>query len=223
MTRPVAVLRPEPGNAATTARVMAAGWTAIRLPLFQVRACPWQVPDPADFDALVLTSANAARHAGAELARLTGLPVYAVGIATADAAREAGFHVKLTGTADATRLLADARTMGVSRALHLAGRDRLMTSSIIAHTITVYASEPLHPDPTSIQVLSGAVALLHSPRAARRLADLVDSAGLSRSDLRLATLSPSVARAAGAGWNTIAVAATPDDASLVDAVRSTVG
>ncbi len=223
MSRPVAILRPEPGNAATAARVEAAGWATIRLPLFEVHRCEWQAPDPAEFDALVLTSANATRYAGAEIARFAGLPVLAVGIATADAAREAGLHVRLIGTSDAASLLTEARTMGVSRALHLAGRDRLATSPAIARTIAVYASDALDHDPTAIRDLSGAAALLHSPRAARRLADLVDAAGLSRSRVRLAALSPAVARAADAGWDTIVVATAPDDASLLDAARSVVG
>lgn len=223
MKRSVAILRPEPGNIATARRVEAAGWTAIRLPLFEVHGCEWRAPDPAGFDALVLTSANAARHAGAEVARLADLPVYAVGTATASAARDAGLHVRLTGMADAAGLLADARAMGVSRALHLAGRDRLATSPVIARTITVYASEPLHHDPAAIRALSGTVALLHSPRTARRLADLVDAAGLTRSKVRLAALSPAVALAAGEDWHGLAVAAAPDDASLLDAVRSVIG
>jgi uroporphyrinogen-III synthase len=37
MTRSLAVLRPEPGNAATAARIEARGLTAIRLPLFEMR------------------------------------------------------------------------------------------------------------------------------------------------------------------------------------------
>ena len=36
MTRPLAVLRPEPGNAATTQAIEALGRRAIRLPLFRV-------------------------------------------------------------------------------------------------------------------------------------------------------------------------------------------
>ena len=34
MSRPIAVLRPEPGNGATVAAIEAAGGMAIRLPLF---------------------------------------------------------------------------------------------------------------------------------------------------------------------------------------------
>ena len=93
MTRPIAVLRPEPGNAATVTRVTAAGWRAIALPLFVVRPLAWTAPDPSDFDGVLFTSANAVRHGGEELSQLTGLPAFAVGENSAQAARGAGFDV----------------------------------------------------------------------------------------------------------------------------------
>ena len=86
MSRPIVVLRPEPGNRVTAAAIEGRGLRAIRLPLFAVQPVAWQAPDPAGFDALLLTSANAVRHGGAGLARLLSLPVFAVGEATADAA-----------------------------------------------------------------------------------------------------------------------------------------
>jgi uroporphyrinogen-III synthase len=61
VTRVVAVLRPEPGNAATCARAATAGFAPLALPFFAVRAIAWATPDPAHYDALVLTSANALR------------------------------------------------------------------------------------------------------------------------------------------------------------------
>ena len=57
------------------------------MPLFSVESLAWKVPDAASFDALLLTSANAVRQAGAGLTQLRGLPVHAVGAATATAAR----------------------------------------------------------------------------------------------------------------------------------------
>ncbi|MGI4732615.1 MAG: uroporphyrinogen-III synthase [Janthinobacterium lividum] len=223
MSRPVAVLRPEPGNAATAARVEARGWSAIRLPLFSTRACPWAVPDPAGFDALLLTSANAPRLAGPGLARLAALPVLAVGAATADAARAAGLQVRLTGTGDAASLVEQARAIEVARALHLAGRDRIAASPVVAQTVTVYASDAVEPGPDILRDLAGTVALLHSPRAAARFVRLIDHAQVSRATLRVVALSPAVAAAAGDGWDRVAVAAVPGDAALLDAAARLVG
>lgn len=214
MTRPIAVLRPEPGNAATAARVAAMGRDAIRLPLFATRAVAWEPPDAAGFDALVLTSANAVRLAGPGLAALARLPVHAVGAATADAARAAGLTVRTTGSGDAADLVALAAAAGARHALFLCGRNRVLRpGGIVAQAVPVYAADPLEVD---IAPLSGAVSLLHSARAARRLAALADAA-TGRHAIRIAAISPAVATAAGAGWAGIVVAPSPDDGALLRA------
>src|SRR4051794_41196284 len=96
--RRVVVLRPEPGASATVERARQRGLDAFALPLFEVEPVAWEAPDPDRFDALLLTSANAVRHGGEQLVRLRELPVYAVGSATADAARRGGFEVASVGS-----------------------------------------------------------------------------------------------------------------------------
>jgi len=214
VTRRIAVLRPEPGNAATVARVTAAGWQAIALPLFAVRPLAWSAPDPADFDAVLFTSANAARHGGAALASLRGLPAFAVGENSAQAARAAGFDVKAAGGGDAAAIIAQARSLGHARLLHLGGQERAVD---LPGAIAVYAGDPLPIDGADVAGLAGAVALLHSARAARRLAELVDSAGMARDALALVAISPAVAEAAGTGWRAAATAAIPRDDAMIAA------
>ncbi|THD36024.1 MAG: uroporphyrinogen-III synthase [Sphingomonas sp.] len=217
MTRAVAVLRPEPGNAATAARVEAAGLAAIRLPLFETHALDWTAPDPRAFDALVLTSANAPRLAGPGLEALKGLPVFAVGPATAAAAEARGLSVDGTGDGDGADLAATLAARGFSRALLLAGRERrLQVGGVIAAAVAVYASDPLPIDTAVIEELAGAVALLHSARAAERLGEL---AAHRRATIRLATISRAVAEAAGPGWARVAAASAPDDDALVALAR----
>lgn len=212
--RPLAVLRPEPGNAATRARIAAAGGTPIALPLFEVRALDWTPPAPARFDALFLTSANAVRHAGAALATYRDLPVFAVGEATASAARAAALTVTAVGTGDAADLAALANSRGIGRALHLAGRDRAQDHlPEIADTIAVYASEARDLSDAERAMLSGCVALIHSPRAGTRLAVLAPD----RSAIRIAAISDAALAAAGLGWAASAVAARPDDDALIAA------
>lgn len=216
MTRPVAVLRPEPGNQATAARIEAAGLRAIRLPLFAVRPLDWTPPDPRQFDALILTSANAARLAGAGLDALRNLPVHAVGAATAAAAQAQRLSVATVGRGDGNDLLGMLSAQGVQRALLLAGRDRrLDAGGVIAQVITVYASDSLKVAPAAIRNLSGAVALLHSARAAQRLGELVDQASMGRGSIRLGAISRAVADATGTGWDHVATASSPDDEALV--------
>ena len=86
--RPVLVLRPEPGASETVERARGRGLNAIAVPLFEVRPLEWEAPEPSGFAGLLLTSANAVRHGGERLAKLRGLKVYAVGEATAEAARD---------------------------------------------------------------------------------------------------------------------------------------
>lgn len=217
MSRAVAVLRPEPGNAATVARVEAAGLTAIRLPLFAVHALEWTAPDPAAFDALILTSANAPRLAGVKLNAFAHLPVFAVGPATATTACARGLTVAETGERDGAELVATMAARGFSRALLLAGREHaLHDGGIVAQTIAVYAADPLPVDATAIDRLADSVALLHSARAARRFAEIV---GPARASIRIAAISPAVADAAGPGWADIAAAPSPNDDALIALAR----
>jgi len=221
MSRAVAVLRPEPGNAATAAAIEALGLTAIRLPLFEIHAIDWTPPDVTRFDALLLTSANAPRHAGPGLTALRRLPVHAVGEATAAAAHDAGLEVVAVGDRDGAALVAAAAARGVRRGLLLGGRDRALGGDpIIAGAIAVYASDPVAVATEALDQLAGAVALVHSPRAARRVAGLVDRAGIDRRTMRLAAISVAAADAAGDGWERIAAAASPDDAALIALARA---
>ena len=215
---PLAVLRPEPGNAATAARIEALGLQAIRLPLFAVRALDWSPPDPAAFDALLLTSASAVRFGGPGLGVFRHLPVLAVGARTAEIARRAGFDVMAEGDADAASLIATAQARGIKRALHLGGRERsIEPGGPIASAIAVYASEALPVPSQQLRALEETIALLHSARAARRLGELVDT---RRSAIGIAAFSPAVAAAAGTGWASIAIAAAPNDAALIEAARA---
>ncbi|MES2986582.1 MAG: uroporphyrinogen-III synthase [Pseudomonadota bacterium] len=212
MSRPIAVLRPEPGNRVTIAAIEAAGRKAIRFPLFAAGPIAWDVPNPDDFDALILTSANAVRHGGAGLTKLIGLPVHAVGKVTGEAARRFGFHVVTNGDSGADTLLERAESKGARRALHLAGRERtLKAGGIVAEVITVYASDPL-PVADAAR-LAGSVAMVQSARAAVRLGEVVEERGT----IALVAISQTVAEAAGPGWERIVVPASPSSEKMIHA------
>jgi uroporphyrinogen-III synthase len=213
MSRGIAVLRPEPGNRITAAAIEGRGRTAIRLPLFETRPLAWHVPDPAAYDALILTSANAVRWAGKGLGALCALPVHAVGEATASAARRAHFEVVAVGDAGAAALVAQAEAEGVRRALHLAGRERtLEAGGIVAAVVPVYASEVLPVTAGQVAALDGCVALVQSARAGARLAEIVPDRGA----VVLAAISEAAAAGAGRGWRATAIAARPETEALID-------
>jgi len=210
MTRAL-VLRPEPGNARTCAALAAAGMAPVALPLFTAVSLAWSPPDPGDFDALLLTSAQAVRLAGDGLARLAGLPVVAVGAATAAAARAAGLPVAIVGEGDAAAAV--ARAAAYPRLLHLAGREHVAQPGAVA--LAVYASEAVAVAPDALAAALDAVVLLHSARAAQHFVTLAET--LPRRRIRLAALSPVVAAAAGAGWATVTIADRPTDTALIQA------
>jgi uroporphyrinogen-III synthase len=215
------VLRPEPGAGATAARIRARGGEAVVAPLFRIEPEAWIAPEAGAHDALLLTSANAVRQAGPALAALTTLPVYAVGAATATAAREAGLTVHTVGTGDAAALLATAGEAGVKRPLHLTGAEHMDAAQdglLITRRI-VYRADPV--DRLSPEVLAAlearAVVLLHSPRAAALFAQLLDQAECARADVAVAAISAAAMTAAGEGWRARAVAVFPTDDALLAA------
>jgi len=197
------------------------GLEAVAAPLFTIAPIAWSAPDPAAFDALMLTSANAVHHARPALARYRGLPVYAVGEATAAAAREAGFARIQAGASDAIELLGMLAADGIGRVLHLAGREHRDAEHppIVITRRIVYGADPVAALPPAAHdsLRRGAVALLHSPRAARLFAGLTDAAPLPRDGIAIAAISPAAASAAGEGWRAIAIATRPDDTTLLAA------
>jgi len=207
--RRVLILRPEPGATATLLRAHKCGLDPIAVPLFEVEPLPWEAPEAGGFDGLLLTSANAVRGSGEELKKLRGLPVYAVGEATEEAARGAGFSIAATGDGDVERLLGSLEP-GL-RLLHLCGEDRKGPSDSRQQitAVTVYRAKPVEaPD---LHGVEGAVALIHSPRAGRRFAELV----LERRAVAIAAISPAAAAAVGEGWQSVEAAAEPNDDALL--------
>ncbi len=212
--RSVVILRPEPGNTRTATAARALGLTVLQMPLYTVTPTDWSVPDTTGFDALLLTSANAVRHAGVGLDQLKHLPVVAVGTTTAEAAAGAGFVVAITGTSDARMAIAEAHERGFARLLHLAGRNRSPTGDAVV-SITVYASDATAIETDRVRSFEDSIVLLHSVRAATRLAELVDTGDMDRTRIALAAISRAVADAAGTGWAAVAVATEPRDSALM--------
>ena len=210
----IVVLRPEPGASETVAHAEARGLDATAIPLFAVEAIAWQAPAADGFDALLLTSANAVRFGGDQLASLRGLPVHAVGRATADAARDAGFDLASSGEAGVERLLGSLE--GDLKLLHLSGEDRT-TSDGARQSITVqavYRSRTIEPKPC-VDCAADAAVLIHSRRAAELFARLAAEQNLDRSRTRIIAISKAVADAAGAGWKTVEAAEQPTDDALL--------
>lgn len=87
------VTRPQPDADRTAAHLAALDIEPVIAPMLESWAVESQLPDPDTVAALAFTSINAVRFFSARApdAAFLAKPVYAVGEATADAAREAGF------------------------------------------------------------------------------------------------------------------------------------
>lgn len=219
MKCPLIIVRPEPGNSATSAKARERGLNVHSFPLFETIAMPWSPPDPGRYVGVMMTSANAARLAGPDLQRYVHLPLYAVGDVTAEAAREAGFLSIVSGDGDVERLLGKIATLGLHRLLHLAGADfhSFTPYGVEIDREIVYASNILTPASELLAALrEGGVVMLHSPRAAKQFAAIVESHAIDATALSIAAISASCAEAAGEGWAEIAIAARPHDAALLE-------
>lgn len=220
MAGTVLILRPQPGADRSAEKARALGLEPAVAPLFVVRSVEWRAPDPAGFDAVMLTSANALRQAGPQLRRFLHLPGYAVGETTAAAAREAGFREIATGPADAEALAAMMLEGGIRRAFHPSGADRteMDVAGLSVDRRAVYASEAVGKLPAAAReaLASGALALLHSPRAMMTFGRLCDEAGMVRASISIAAISAVAATAAGPGWARTLWAAEPRDQALLE-------
>lgn len=170
---------------------------------------------PGDWQAVAFTSAAAPALGGTGLAALRHLPVYAVGAATGEAARTAGFGDVRVARGDASAVFAQAAGDGIARLLHLAGADRsaaVMPQGLSVGVVTVYAADLADVLPSDGYDL----ALLYSVRTASRFAALYIG---DPAQVRIGALSPAIAAAAGTGWQAVAVAAEPTEDALFAATR----
>ncbi|WP_265587417.1 uroporphyrinogen-III synthase [Sphingomicrobium arenosum] len=213
--RPILLLRPEPGASLSANRAADMGIEGVEtLPLFKVRPIEWTPPDPKRFDAILMTSANAARHGGEGLKALRDLPVHAVGEATAAAAKAAGLMVDEVGNGGIDALL--DRIPADARLLHLAGQHRRAPADA-PQTIVPLAvySSVAREDPLGLERLAGAIAVVHSPRAGKRLAELVAREGIDPATIAVAAISEDACPPGRMDFEEVAVAARPRDRELL--------
>jgi uroporphyrinogen-III synthase len=156
------------------------GYEPLVAPLLEVRPLPGGPIDLAGVGALAFTSANGVT-AFAVRSGERGLPVFAVGGATAAAAREAGFARVSSAEGDVAALAAAiaAHAPFGGDVLHPAAAEpagdlisALGALGVPARALTAYETVARTPDAeTTARIPALAAVLLHSPKAARVLAD----------------------------------------------------
>lgn len=177
------ITRAQPGAEATAARVRGLGHQAFVAPLLTMHPLPGVEVDMTGVKALAFTSANGVR-AFAQACTDRSLPVFAVGSATAQSAREVGFRRVLSADGDVTALakgIADRRAELGGAVLHpgaveLAGdlAGALERSKVEVRTLALYDTVPVALEPHDLERLAEVdVALVHSAKGAKALADLL--------------------------------------------------
>jgi len=217
MRRPVIVVRPEPGCSETVEAAHDRGLSVVGAPLFVIEPVSWRCPPADEFDGVLAGSANAFRHGGPDLARLTSLPVHAVGGRTAMAARESGFGVASVGEGGLQSVL--EAIAAPARLLRLAGEARAPLRpphglSVVERVVYRANARSLSADAVG-RLVQGAVVLLHSGEAARAFATECERSAIRRDLILIAALAPRIAEAAGPGWGEVRVASATTDSALL--------
>ncbi|HEX7761796.1 MAG TPA: uroporphyrinogen-III synthase [Caulobacteraceae bacterium] len=180
------VTRSQPGADATAARLAALGFEPVVAPLLELRTLPEARIDLTGVCAIAFTSANGVRGF-TERTPERGYKVFAVGAATAEAARKARFATVLSTDGDVKALagaMASRKRELTGIILHpgaaepagdLAGE--LAQHGLEVRTIALYESVPAAlPEGFAETLGDFSAVLLHSPAAARALKDLLNTA-----------------------------------------------
>jgi uroporphyrinogen-III synthase len=232
----VLVTRPEADAAPIAAELAAHGHTVVIEPLLTIVPKPDAVVDLSDVQALALTSANGARVLAQRTAR-RDVPVFAVGDATAAAARSAGFAKVESAGGDVVGLagLIGSRLDPVAGAVfhpaarHVAGdlKGRLEAMGFAVRRVMLYESEPSQAlsQATAAALRDGRIdaALFFSPRTGRTFVRLLSESRLTDVCGRMIAVCLSDAVAEDIKrlpWRALLIAAHPTQAALLDSLAA---
>jgi uroporphyrinogen-III synthase len=228
-TSVVLITRPLPAADETARLVAALGFTPLVAPVLETTLCPARLPTPDRVQALLLTSANAVPVLSAEFHHR---PVFAVGNATAAAARAAGF-TRVTSAAGNAATLAGlvARLCDPDRgsllfpgaarlAVDIAKPLREMGFRVIRRI--VYRTDPVAElaAPARLALAAGGVrvALFFSPASAQAFGALLRATlpPTCMSSVEAIAISAKVAASlAPLPWRRIRVASLPNQDEMV--------
>ena len=225
--RRVWITRAQPGAARTAARLTALGVTPVVAPLLAIRPLPDALAHAPDFvtvAALAFTSPNGVEAFAALTPALRDRPVFAVGDATADAARDAGFHDARSAAGDIhalARLINASPIQGLilaPGAREPAGDLPALLPGRVIQRLPVYAAEETNAAaPADFDAV-----LLHSPRAARAFASIA-TPEIAANRLAVCISAAAAAPLTGFSFAEIRTADTPDENSVLTALGKSVG
>jgi uroporphyrinogen-III synthase len=237
------ITRPQEDAEALSACLIGKGYGVLIEPMLEIERLPTAVPDLTGTQGLLFTSANGVRACGSVAADVS-LPVYAVGAATAAAARDVGFATVWSAGGDVAalaKLVIERCDPMAGSLLHIAASDRagdlsglLALAGFTVRRAVLYRARAatVLSAATTGALAVGAIdaVLLFSPRTAKTLTTLVATAGLLEACQSVAAvcLSTAVAEVATApvanasvpiSWRAVRVAERPDQEALLTALE----
>ncbi len=219
---PVLAVRPEPGLSQTLSLGREMGLTMHGFALSEVHPVEWQLPVLDQFEAILLGSANAVRHGGAKLSKLTHLPVHAVGEATAREAQMVGFTIERTGKGGLQKIL--DQVPPPIHYLRLVGSEFVELSppqGVTFEPLQVYDVIPRKLSDEAVELLENdPIVLLHSAAMTRQFSHECRRLGVNRARVTLVAMGRRIADPAGEGWRAIHVCDAPNDTALLEMARS---
>jgi uroporphyrinogen-III synthase len=229
------ITRPASEGARTAAALESQGHETLLAPLLRIE---WLAADfgPGPWDGVIMTSANAARAACEHPRRdeLLPLKLFTVGRSTAQAARACGFRDVVSADGDVSDLLNLLRQSPppASRLLYLAGADRsvdlsatLAAAGMQVDTAVMYQAFAETQLPREAETAFAAHEIdgvLHfSPRTAAAFVAAATAIAPSALAIPQFCLSEAVAKPLqAAGARDLRIAARPDEAALLELIRS---
>jgi uroporphyrinogen-III synthase len=217
------VTRARPGADRTAERLRALDLEPVVQPLLAVQPLSPALPDLDRFAALVFTSLNGVA-AYADLTPRRDAPVFAVGDATAQAARDIGFTEARSAAGDLddlVRLLVEAAPsplLAIAAETPAGDLTRSLREAEGRQSIEILTAYRTVPTAAAAPAAIDAV-LIHSPRAAQELADHVGTAA----DAVITCISPAAAAPLQALGRLCAVSPQPNEAALLATLQAALG
>jgi len=221
MTGAVLITRPRVEAKRLARDVRARGFETFIEPLFDIVPLDVRLPDLTKYQALVFTSVNGLT-AFTTRSEDRSLPVFTVGDATADRARERGFKDVRTGGGDLAALnmtLADAGLEADVPVLHVSGvhvAGNVEIPGVPVQRLAAYRAEKakrLGPACREMFTTGGfSSALFYSPRTARCFSELLEACGQKDavSSIKALCISDAVVKCLQhLPWQDVQVARTP--------------
>jgi uroporphyrinogen-III synthase len=223
----VLVTRPEPGATQTAARLTALGHTPVVAPVLSI--LPKMIRVPHGVVATLLTSQNAIPACPPSL---HDHPVFAVGVATARGATEAGFSCVFNADGDATALanlvagtlsptegtlfLPAGQGQGIKLAASLRQHGFHVTRRVAYQAVGVTSL----PEAAAVHLRLGHLeaAMFFSGETSHRFAGLLRSAGLAATVRNVEAVSisePAAVALRSLPWRRISVAANPNQDAML--------